>query len=197
LIHSDSIKLYDTTLRDGSQAEDISFSVEDKIRIAQKLDELGIHYIEGGWPGSNPKDLQFFREIKSVSLFQAKIAAFGSTCRAGTLPKNDTNIKALIEADTRVVTIVGKSWDIHPLEALNITLDQNLEIIHSSIQFLKNQVEEVLFDAEHFFDGFKNNPQYALSTHLRLPKRRRLIGLSCAIPMAGHSPMKSNLSSKR
>ena len=164
MIHSYSTKIYDTTLRDGSQAEDIAFSVEDKVRIAQKLDELGIHYIEGGWPGSNPKDLQFFQEIKSVPLIQAKIAAFGSTCRAGTLPQDDPNIQALIEAETKVVTIVGKSWDIHPLEAMNITLDQNLDIIHSSIRFLKNQIEEVIFDAEHFFDGFKNNPQYALST---------------------------------
>jgi len=161
---SDSVKIYDTTLRDGSQAEDISFSVEDKVRIAQKLDELGVHYIEGGWPGSNPKDLQFFQEIKSAPLSLAKIVAFGSTCRAGILPKNDTNIRALIEAGTKVVTIVGKSWDIHPLEALKITLDQNLEIIYSSIQFLKECAEEVMFDAEHFFDGFKNNPQYSLST---------------------------------
>jgi 2-isopropylmalate synthase len=164
LSHLNSVKIYDTTLRDGSQAEDISFSVEDKVRIAQKLDELGIHYIEGGWPGSNPKDLQFFQEIKPVLFTQAKMVAFGSTCRAGTLPKNDSNIQALIEAGTKVVTIVGKSWDIHPLEALNITLDQNLEMIHSSIQFLKDCVEEVIFDAEHFFDGFKNNPQYALSS---------------------------------
>ena len=164
LIHSGSVKIYDTTLRDGSQAEDISFSVEDKVRIAQKLDELGIHYVEGGWPGSNPKDLQFFQEIKSVSLSRAKIVAFGSTCRAGILPKDDTNIRALIETGTKVVTIVGKSWDVHPLEALNITLDQNLDIIYSSIQFLKERVEEVIFDAEHFFDGFKNNPQYGLST---------------------------------
>ena len=159
-----SIKIYDTTLRDGSQAEDIAFSVEDKIRIAQKLDGLGIHYIEGGWPGSNPKDLQFFQEIRSIPLSQAKIAAFGSTCRAGTPPQKDPNIQALIEADTEVVTIFGKSWDIHPLEALNITLEQNLEIIHSSILFLKDRVDEVIFDAEHFFDGYKNNPQYALST---------------------------------
>jgi len=164
LIHSGSVKIYDTTLRDGSQAEDISFSVEDKVRIAQKLDELGIHYVEGGWPGSNPKDLQFFQEIKSVSLSRAKIVAFGSTCRAGILPKDDTNIRALIETGTKVVTIVGKSWDVHPLEALNITLDQNLDIIYSSIQFLKERVEEVIFDAEHFFDGFKNNPQYGFST---------------------------------
>jgi 2-isopropylmalate synthase len=161
---SDSIKIYDTTLRDGSQGEGIAFSVEDKIRIAQKLDELGIHYIEGGWPGSNPKDLQFFREVKSLSLSQAKIVAFGSTCRAGTLPQNDSNIQALIEAGTETVTLFGKSWDIHPLEALKITLDQNLEIIHQSVRFLKDRVSEVVFDAEHFFDGFKNNARYAIST---------------------------------
>jgi 2-isopropylmalate synthase len=164
LIHSDSIKIYDTTLRDGSQAEDISFSVEDKVRIAQKLDDLGIHYVEAGWPGSNPKDLQFFQEIKSVSLFQAKIAAFGSTSRAGTHPQKDPNIRALIEAGAEVVTIFGKSWDRHPIEALNISLDQNLEIIYDSIQFLKDRVGEVIFDAEHFFDGYKSNPQYGLST---------------------------------
>jgi 2-isopropylmalate synthase len=160
----DSIKIYDTTLRDGSQGEDIAFSAEDKVRIAQKLDELGIHYIEGGWPGSNPKDLQFFQEIKSIPISHAKIVAFGSTCRADTPPEKDLNMQALIEAGTEVVTIFGKSWDIHPLEALNITLDQNLEIINQSIRFLKNRVSEVIFDAEHFFDGFKNNPQYALST---------------------------------
>jgi len=164
LIRSDSIKIYDTTLRDGSQAEDIAFSVEDKVRIAKKLDELGIHYIEGGWPGSNPKDIQFFQEIKRIPLSQAKVVAFGSTCRSGTLPERDPNIQALIEAGTKVVTIFGKSWDIHPLEALNITLDQNLEIIYQSVRFLKDRVSEVIFDAEHFFDGFKSNRQYALST---------------------------------
>lgn len=158
------IEIYDTTLRDGSQAEDISFSLEDKVRIAQRLDDLGIHYIEGGWPASNPKDLQFFQEIKSVSLCHAKIAAFGSTSRAGIQPEKDPNIRALIEAETEVVTIFGKSWDRHPIEALSITLDQNLEIIHGSIRFLKDRVAEVVFDAEHFFDGYKSNPQYALST---------------------------------
>ena len=158
------VKIYDTTLRDGSQAEDIAFSAEDKIRIAQKLDELGIHYIEGGWPGSNPKDLQFFEGIRSIPLSQTKIVAFGSTCRAGTPPEKDPNIRALIEAGTKVVTIFGKSWDIHPVEALNITLDENLEIIQNSIRFLKGSVSEVIFDAEHFFDGYKNNPRYALST---------------------------------
>ncbi len=164
MIPSDSIKLYDTTLRDGSQAEDISFSLEDKVRIAQKLDEIGIHYIEGGWPGSNPKDLQFFQEIKAVPLSRAKVAAFGSTSRAGIHPQKDSNIQALIEAGTEVVTVFGKSWDRHPIEALNITLDQNLEIIHDSIRFLKGRVTEVVFDAEHFFDGYKSNPTYALST---------------------------------
>ncbi len=157
------IRIYDTTLRDGSQAEDIAFSVEDKIRIAQKLDELGIHYIEGGWPGSNPKDLQFFEGIRSISLSRTKIVAFGSTCRAGTPPEKDPNIRALIEAGTKVVTIFGKSWDIHPVEALKITLDENLEIIQNSIRFLKGSVSEVIFDAEHFFDGYKNNSRYALS----------------------------------
>jgi 2-isopropylmalate synthase len=163
LVKGDPVRIYDTTLRDGSQAEDITFSVEDKIRIAQKLDELGIHYIEGGWPGSNPRDLQFFEEIKRVPLSQAKMVAFGSTCRAGTLPQNDPNMKALTEAGTEAVTIFGKTWDLHALEALKISLEQNLEIIHESVRFLKSRIPEVHFDAEHFFDGFKSNPQYALS----------------------------------
>jgi 2-isopropylmalate synthase len=159
-----SVKIYDTTLRDGTQAEDIAFSIEDKVRIAQKLDEFGIHYIEGGWPGSNPKDLQFFREVKKTPLSHARIVAFGSTCRAGTSPEKDSNIQALIEAGTEVVTLFGKSWDIHPLEALKITLEQNLEIIRQSVRYLKKQVPEVIYDAEHFFDGYKNNPSYALKT---------------------------------
>ena len=158
------VKIYDTTLRDGTQAEDIAFSLEDKVRIAQKLDEFGIHYIEGGWPGSNPKDLQFFREVKKIPLSHTRIVAFGSTCRAETPPEKDSNIQALIEAGTEVVTIFGKSWDIHPLEALNITLEQNLEIIHQSVGYLKKRVSEVIYDAEHFFDGYKNNPSYALNT---------------------------------
>lgn len=160
---SPSIKIYDTTLRDGSQAEDIAFSVEDKVRIAQKLDELGIHYIEGGWPSSNPKDFQFFKEIRSVDLVGAKVVAFGSTCRAGGSPESDSNLQALIETGTEVVTIFGKAWDMHVQEALNISLDQNLEMVFQSIRFLKKNVPEVIFDAEHFFDGFKKNPSYALS----------------------------------
>jgi 2-isopropylmalate synthase len=158
------IKLYDTTLRDGTQAEDVSFLVADKIRIAQKLDELGIHYIEGGWPGSNPKDIAFFKDIKKVPLRQAKIAAFGSTRRAKITPDKDNNIRTLIQAEPDVVTIFGKTWDFHVREALRISLEENLELIHDSLAYLKQHVEEVIYDAEHFFDGYKADPVYALKT---------------------------------
>jgi len=158
------VKLYDTTLRDGTQAEDISFLVEDKIRIAHKLDELGIHYIEGGWPGSNPKDVAFFRDIKRSKLSQAKIAAFGSTRRAKTTPDKDHNIKTLIAAEPDVITIFGKTWDFHVREALRISLEENVELIYDSLEFLKQNVAEVFYDAEHFFDGYKANPDYAIKT---------------------------------
>jgi len=158
------IKLYDTTLRDGTQAEDVSFLVADKIRIAQKLDELGIHYIEGGWPGSNPKDIAFFKDIQKVKLNQAKIAAFGSTRRAQTTPEKDHNIRTLIQAQPDVVTIFGKTWDFHVFEALRISLEENLELIFDSLEYLKKHVPEVVYDAEHFFDGYKANPDYALKT---------------------------------
>ena len=158
------IKLYDTTLRDGTQAEDVSFLVADKIRIAQKLDELGIHYIEGGWPGSNPKDIAFFKDIQKVKLNQAKIAAFGSTRRAQTTPDKDHNIRTLIQAQPDVVTIFGKTWDFHVFEALRISLEENLELIFDSLAYLKQHVPEVIYDAEHFFDGYKANPEYALKT---------------------------------
>ncbi|HXV21308.1 MAG TPA: citramalate synthase [Desulfuromonadales bacterium] len=158
------IKLYDTTLRDGTQAEDVSFLVADKIRIAHKLDELGIHYIEGGWPGSNPKDIAFFKDIQKAKLNQAKIAAFGSTRRAQTTPEKDHNIRTLIQAQPDVVTIFGKTWDFHVFEALRISLDENLELIFDSLEYLKKHVAEVVYDAEHFFDGYKANPEYALKT---------------------------------
>ncbi|OQY24199.1 MAG: citramalate synthase [Desulfobacteraceae bacterium 4572_35.2] len=158
------IMLYDTTLRDGTQAEDISFLVSDKVRIAQQLDELGVHYIEGGWPGSNPKDIAFFQEIKNVTLKQAKIAAFGSTRRAKTTPELDNNIQTLVQADPDVVTIFGKSWDFHVREALRISLEENLELINDSLAYLKKHIPEVIYDAEHFFDGYKANPEYALKT---------------------------------
>ncbi|MBI3753892.1 MAG: citramalate synthase [Deltaproteobacteria bacterium] len=159
-----TVRLYDTTLRDGTQAEDINFSVEDKVRIAQRLDELGIHYIEGGWPGSNPRDIQFFKEAKSVKLSNARLVAFGSTQRAGVKAKDDANIKALLKADTGAITIFGKSWDLHVKEALKISLEENIDLIHDSLKFLKERVDEVFYDAEHFFDGYKANPEYALKT---------------------------------
>ncbi len=156
------VEIYDVTLRDGTQGEDISFSVHDKIRIAQKLDELGIHYIEGGWPGSNDRDEAFFKEAKKLKLSNAQIAAFGSTRRAKKSCDEDANIQALLEAETPVVTIVGKSWDFQVSEALKISLEENLELINDSIDYLKKRVDKVFFDAEHFFDGFKRNPEYSL-----------------------------------
>ncbi len=158
------IKIYDTTLRDGTQAEDISFLLEDKIRIAHKLDETGVHYIEGGWPGSNPKDVAFFKDIKKERLFRSKVAAFGSTRRAKTTPDKDNNIRTLVNAETDVVTIFGKTWDFHVREALRISLEENLELIFDSLEYLKARVPEVFYDAEHFFDGYKANPEYAIKT---------------------------------
>ncbi|MDX1778068.1 MAG: citramalate synthase, partial [Thermodesulfobacteriota bacterium] len=159
-----TVELYDTTLRDGSQAEDISFTVEDKVRIAQKVDELGIHYIEGGWPGSNPKDIRFFSEIKNVPLKHAQIVAFGSTAKAGIAPEKDSNLKSLIKAKTSVVTIFGKSWDVHVKAALRIKLAENVKLISDTIKYLKPRFAQVFYDAEHFFDGFKANREYALAT---------------------------------
>lgn len=161
------IELYDTTLRDGSQGEDISFTVEDKLRIAEKLDEFGIHYIEAGWPGSNPKDDEFFRIIRAqqaAPLRRAKLVAFGSTRRRGIRADQDKHLEALLKAKTPVITIFGKSWDLHVREALHASPEENLEIIFDSVQFLKKNVSEVIYDAEHFFDGYKADPQYALKT---------------------------------
>ncbi len=158
-----SVKIYDVTLRDGTQGEDISFSIHDKLRIAQKLDELGSHYIEGGWPGSNARDEGFFEEAKKLKLRKAKIAAFGSTRRVGKTCEEDTNTQALLQAETPAVTIVGKSWDFHVTEALKISLEENLDIISDSVEYLKKYTDEVFFDAEHFFDGYKNSPEYALN----------------------------------
>src|SRR2546427_4053796 len=158
------IQIYDTTLRDGSQGEDISFSVEDKLHIAKKLDELGIDYIEGGWPGSNFKDMAFFRRVPELSLRHAKVAAFGSTRHPKNQVEADPNIQALIEAKTPVVTIFGKSWDLHVKVALGISLDENLLLIRDSVAYLKSLGREVIYDAEHFFDGFRADPEYARAT---------------------------------
>ena len=162
-----SIEIYDTTLRDGAQAEDVWFSVEDKVRVAQKLDELGVHFIEGGWPGANPKDVDFFRMAKTIPFKHAKLVAFGSTRRASNTPHNDPTLKSLLEAGTDVVTLFGKSWTLHVTDALGISLKKNLELIEDSVAFLKNHKRHVFYDAEHFFDGYKANPAYALSTLTR------------------------------
>ncbi|MGR3177211.1 MAG: citramalate synthase [Candidatus Anammoxibacter sp.] len=155
------IIIYDTTLRDGTQAEGISFSCQDKLAIAIKLDDLGVDYIEGGFPLSNPKDQEFFKEIRNTPLKTSKIAAFGSTRKANTTAEKDVGIKALLSAETPVVTIVGKSWDFHVKEVLRTTLDENLRMIESSVGYLKSMDREVVFDAEHFFDGYKANPKFA------------------------------------
>ncbi len=156
------VLLYDTTLRDGCQAEDVSFTLEDKLRIAEKLDELGIDYIEGGYPGSNERDADFFKQVEKLKLRSAKIAAFGTTAKFGVKPSQDVNLKALLSAETPVVTLVGKTWDLHVRDDLRISQKANLELIAESIAFMKKRVEEVVFDAEHFFDGFRANPDYAI-----------------------------------
>jgi 2-isopropylmalate synthase len=156
------VLLYDTTLRDGCQAEDISFTLEDKLRIAEKLAELGIDYIEGGYPGSNARDADFFKRVKKLKLKNVKVASFGTTRKPGAKPSQDLNLKVLIDADTPVVTLVGKTWDLHVRDDLRISQKANLEVIADSIAFMKRRVDEVIFDAEHFFDGFRANPDYAL-----------------------------------
>lgn len=156
------IRIYDTTLRDGTQAEGVSFSKFDKVRIVEKLDLLGINYIEGGWPGSNPKDMAFFEEVKGKKFKHAKIAAFGSTRRAKVRVEDDDNIRKLLESETSVVTIFGKSWLLHVNEVLHISPDENLKLVSDSCAYLKSKNREVIFDAEHFFDGYKTNSSYAL-----------------------------------
>jgi 2-isopropylmalate synthase len=158
------IHLYDTTLRDGAQREGLSLSVEDKLKIARELDVLGVHYIEGGWPGSNPKDAEFFQRIQQVELRHAKIAAFGSTRHAKNHCEDDANIRALVEAQTPVVTLVGKSSVLHVEKVLETTLDENLKMIADSVAYFKRLGKEVIYDAEHFFDGYKLDSEYALET---------------------------------
>lgn len=157
------IFIYDTTLRDGAQGEGIAFSLEDKLKIAPRLDEIGIHFIEGGWPGSNVKDMAFFQQIRSIPLKQAQVAAFGATRRAGTTCEADPQIKLLLDAATPVVTLVGKSWDLHVHHVLETTLEENLAMIGESIRYLVAQGRRVFYDAEHYFDGFKANREYALA----------------------------------
>lgn len=159
-----AVTIYDTTLRDGTQGEGFSLSGLDKIRLAERLDAFGVDYIEGGWPGSNPKDVEFFEEAKKLNLKHAKVAAFGSTRRADLAVEDDAQIKLLLDAETPVVTIFGKSWSLHVLEVIKTTLDENCAMIRDSVRFLKEAGREVVYDAEHFFDGYKDDAEYALKT---------------------------------
>jgi len=161
---SRKIYIYDTTLRDGAQGEGINFSSADKIRIAERLDTFGINYIEGGWPGSNPKDMDFFAEAAKRKFKQAKVAAFGSTRRANTKCKDDPQIDMLIKANTPVVTLVGKTWSLHVREVIRTTPEENVAMIGDSVRFFKEHGKEVVYDAEHFFDGYKDDPRYAMGT---------------------------------
>jgi 2-isopropylmalate synthase len=160
----ENIKLFDTTLRDGSQAEKISFSLEDKLNIALRLDSFGIHYIEGGWPGSNPKDQTFFEQAKKENWKNTLLVAFGSTRRANTRPEKDKNLNLLLSSETPAISVFGKSWIMHATVALGISPEENLTIINDSLKYLKVHDREVIYDAEHFFDGYKDNPDYAIKT---------------------------------
>ena len=160
----DKVFLYDTTLRDGAQHEGISFSLEDKLNITRKLDRLGIHYIEGGWPGSNPKDAEYFERVRGMKLQQAKIAAFGSTRRAGLAIADDPQVQALLDAGTPVITLVGKSWTLHVRDVLRTTPEENLHMIADTVAYLKAAGKEIIYDAEHFFDGYNADPDYAFAT---------------------------------
>ena len=159
------VEVYDSTLRDGAQAEGISYSIEDKLMIARRLDELGVHYIEGGWPNpTNPKELTFFIRAKEYDFKHAKITAFGSTRRATNTPERDATLNTLVAAETEAVALYGKSWDLHVTHVLRTTLEENLRMIEDSVAFLKKKGKEIIFDAEHYFDGYKNNPAHAVET---------------------------------
>jgi 2-isopropylmalate synthase len=161
-----SIQIYDTTLRDGTQGEGISLSLQDKLQIAQRLDEIGVDYIEGGYPASNVKDAEFFQRVRELNLGHAKVCAFGMTRRRGLKPADDIGIQALVQAQTPVVTIVGKTWDFHVTEVLRVSLQENLDMIRETVEYLASQGREVFYDAEHLFDGWKANPEYAAETLL-------------------------------
>ena len=158
------VQIYDTTLRDGTQREGISLSCEDKLRIARCLDDLGVAFIEGGWPGSNPKDAEFFERARDLPWQRAKIAAFGSTCRVGGGPEDDANIRALLESGAPVCTVVGKTWTLHVTDVLRTTREENLRIIEASLAYLREHGRRVIYDAEHFFDGYRADPAYAVET---------------------------------
>jgi 2-isopropylmalate synthase len=159
-----AVDVYDTTLRDGCQSEDVNFSVHDKLRVVRYLDELGVHYIEGGWPSSNPKEMQFFEQVRELDLKHSQVTAFGSTHRAAVNVEDDPNVAGLLASGMDVLTIFGKSWTFHVTDALGIPLERNLELIRDTVAYLNAHRSRVFYDAEHFFDGFKADPAYALST---------------------------------
>src|SRR3954465_2762361 len=163
-MNNSNVKIYDTTLRDGTQGEGISFSVTDKLLIAEKLDHFGVDYIEGGFPGSNPRDITFFQEARKLTLSHARLAAFGSPRRAGAKANEDVQLRTLVESGMPVLTIVGKTWTLHVTEILRTTLEENLAMIEDSARYLTAQGREVIYDAEHFFDGYRANPEYAIQT---------------------------------
>ncbi len=185
-----NVIFYDTTLRDGTQGEGVYFSVQDKLRIVRKLDSLGIDYIEGGWPGSNPKDWDFYQEASKLKLNRAKLAAFGSTRRVNNLPEEDKTLNDLLATETPVVAIFGKSWDLHALEVLRVSLAENLQIIEDSVAYLKKCGREVIYDAEHFFDGYLHNRDYALET-LRAAARGGADTLALCDTNGGTLPMEA------
>ncbi len=160
----ETMYLYDTTLRDGTQGENISFSADEKMAIAKRLDEMGVHYVEGGWPGSNPRDMHFFDLAKRVDFKTSRLVAFGATRRPGIAVEDDANVKALIDSGTPAVAIFGKTWDLHVTQIMNNTLEENLAMISDTVAFLKSEGREVVYDAEHFFDGFREDEAYAIET---------------------------------
>jgi 2-isopropylmalate synthase len=174
-----SIQIYDTTLRDGTQGEGISLSLQDKLQIAQRLDEIGIDYIEGGYPASNVKDAEFFQRVRELNLRHAKVCAFGMTRRRGMKPGDDLGIQALVQAQTPVVTIVGKTWDFHVTEVLRVSLQENLDMIRETVEYLESQGREVFYDAEHLFDGWKANPEYAAETLLAAARAGAKLVILC------------------
>ncbi len=158
------VEIYDTTLRDGAQSEDISFSVQDKLRVVRYLDDLGVHYVEGGWPSSNPKEMQFFEQVREMDLKHVRVSAFGATHKASVTVEDDRNLAGLLACGAQVLTIFGKSWNFHVTEALGIPLERNLELIRDTVAYLKANRPTTFYDAEHFFDGYKADPEYALTT---------------------------------
>ena len=177
---SNLVQIYDSTLRDGAQAEGIAFSLDDKLMIAQRLDALGVHYIEGGWPNpTNPKDMEFFNRISELPFENAKVAAFGSTRRANNHPEDDAILNTLLQVGTDVVTLFGKSWELHVTHVLRTTRDENLRLIQDSVAFIGSNGREVVYDAEHFFDGYKDDPQYAIATLLAAQEGGAVVLVLC------------------